>query len=529
MTSGDEKRRSTPVTVADGAEGVSTDHESAPSEGGKGVLEGHGLVKTYSGVEVLHHVDLTLRTGSVIGLVGENGAGKSTVSGIIAGSHGADAGTMTLDGVPYNPQTPAEALQSGVGIIHQEIRTIPDLTVAENIFLGHLPKVRGRVNWQAMYRDAADALATIGASIDPRRRVDGISIAQQQEIEIAKAISRNLRFIIFDEPTASLGPTETDHVLQRIGMLKSQGIGVMYISHRLEEVLQVSDGIVCLRDGSRVASWDDLKEVDEDDLVDAMVGRHVVYDHEPPKPPEPEIVLGVDKLSREGAFEPVSFEVHRGEIFGIAGLVGAGRSEVVRALAGVDRHDGGTVVVNGKQVDLRGVRRAMDAGIVMVPENRKEQGLDLEMSGYRNIALPWEHLTMTRGMVREREIRALAIGASESLEQPPRLDLPVKSLSGGNQQKVLVSKWLARRPTVLILDEPTRGVDVGAKAGIHRSVKQLAEDGIAVIVVSSELEEVLALSHRVMVMSEGHSQGVLDRSDATPEKVMSMAVGRVQA
>ncbi len=492
-------------------------------DGTAGTLVCDGLVKGYGGVEVLHRIDLDWRAGSVLGLIGENGAGKSSLSGIIAGSHLADAGTMTLDGLAYEPHTPADALRLGVGIIHQEIRTVTELSVAENIFLGRIPIRRGRVDWKRMYNDSADALAALGVKIDPRRQTGGLSMAQQQEIEIAKAISRNLRFIIFDEPTASVGPAEVEQILERIRYLRDQGVGVIYISHHLSEARDICDQIVCLRDGTLVERWA-TGAVLEDELVRAMVGRAVVYSGQAPAAPDPEVVLEVEGLACKDRFDEVSFTLHAGEILGVAGLVGAGRTELVRALAGADRPDSGTVRVMGSPVDLRTTRSAIDRGIVMVPEDRKTQGLDLGQSGYRNIALPWERSAVHKGIVRERTIRKLAERATEHLKVDARLDMPVGRLSGGNQQKVLLSKWLAERPKVLILDEPTRGVDVGAKASIHEGIRNMASEGIVVIVVSSELEEVLALSHRVLVMCEGHCQGILKRADATPERVMSMAV-----
>ena len=482
-----------------------------------------GLVKTYSGVTVLKSVDLTVRPGRVVGLIGENGAGKSTLSSIITGVVQADDGRMTLDGRPYAPGSPAVALAQGVVLIHQEIRLLPDLSVAENIFLGRLPYSRGRIDRDRMNREAGKVLASLGVDLDPRRQVRGLSMAVQQEIEIAKALSREPRYVVFDEPSASLGASETAHVLDRIRALRDRGVGVVYISHRLEEVVTVCDEVVCLRDGSRVASWED-NTVPTEDLVKAMVGREFTYEHLSPAPKGDHVVLEVRGLGRRGVFADVDFDVDAGEVLGIAGLVGAGRTEVVRVIAGLDRPDSGTVTVDGTRLPGANPRAAIKAGVVMVPEDRKGQGLNLDRSAEVNITLPWERDLATAGVVSPRTVRQISTVQRERLDIRGDMSLPVKSMSGGNQQKVLIGKWLVRNPRVLIVDEPTRGVDVGAKMAIYEIIRSLAAEGMAVVVVSSELEEVLGLAHRVMVMSAGRQRGILTRAEATPERVMELAV-----
>ena len=486
-------------------------------------LECTGLVKTYSGVTVLKSVDFTLRPSSVVGLIGENGAGKSTLSSILTGVVRPDSGQMTLDGQPYAPTSPSDALRDGIALIHQEIRLLPELSVAENIFLGRLPERFGRVDRERINREASDVLGSLGVDLDPRRIVRGLPLATQQEIEIAKAISRQPRYVVFDEPSASLGETETAHVLDRIRALRKRGTGVVYISHRLDEVREVSDEIVCLRDGSRVSSWQD-REVPKKDLVKAMVGREFTFEHIAPKPTREEIVLQVRGLGRTGAFEGVTFDVAAGEVLGIAGLVGAGRTEVVRVIAGVDRPDAGEVRVDGRRLPCTSPRSAMKAGVVMVPEDRKGQGLNLDRSAAENVTLPWERQLAKHGVVTRRWIKRVGTVQRERLDIRGNMDLPVKSMSGGNQQKVLIGKWLVKDPRVLIVDEPTRGVDVGAKMAIYEILRALAEGGMAVIVVSSELEEVLGLSHRVMVMSGGRQRGVLTRDEATPQRVIELAM-----
>ncbi|MCH6472562.1 sugar ABC transporter ATP-binding protein [Sinomonas terrae] len=494
------------------------------NEAGNSGLRCSGLVKAYSGVTVLKSVDFSVLPGNVVGLVGENGAGKSTLSSIITGVVKPDGGSMLLDGEEFSPSSPAEALRQGVSLIHQETRLIQDLSVAENIFLGRLPKSGGRVDWERTRSEAKAILDSLGVGLDVRRPVRGLSMATQQEIEIAKALSRRPRYVVFDEPSASLGESETEHVLERIRALRASGAGVVYISHRLDEVREVADEIVCLRDGARVASWP-TGDVPREAIINAMVGREFTYEHVPPAPSQDRTVLEVRGLGRRGAFKDISFEVSAGEVLGIAGLVGAGRTEVVRAIAGVDRLDAGEVLLEGKALPCSSPRSAIRAGIVMVPEDRKGQGLNLDRTAEENLTLPWEReIAGGGGLVTKRLIRKVAATQRQRLDVRGNMALPVKSMSGGNQQKVLIGKWLVKDPKVLIVDEPTRGVDVGAKMAIYEIIRKLAASGIAVIVVSSELDEVLGLSHRVLVMSQGRQRGILNRDEAKPQRVMELAV-----
>jgi len=482
------------------------------------------LAKSYDGVKVLKGVSLDIPRGSVVGLIGENGAGKSTLSSIIAGVVQADEGSqMTIGGEPYKPSSPAQALDLGVALIHQEIRMIPELSVAENIFLGRLKVKGGMVSRSAMVHEAAEALAQIGADhIDPRQRIGELSIANQQEIEIARAISRHPRFIIFDEPSASLGETEVGRILDRIAAMRDSGAGVIYISHKLDEVREIADSVVALRDGERVAEFGPRTETRS--MVTAMVGRDLNFQHEQPADPTSDVVLEVSDLTRRGTFEDISFTVNSGEILGFAGLVGAGRTEVVRAISGADKASGGSIKVDGESITVSKPSHAIRKGIVMVPEDRKVLGLLLEQSSEKNLVTPWER-TLTRwGVVRRRDIRAVTERMRSEYGIRGRTDIAVKRLSGGNQQKVLLAKWLLKKPKVLILDEPTKGVDIGAKASIYQLIRALAERGVAVIVVSSELEEVMGLSHRIAVMAGGRIRGILDRREATGEAVMALAI-----
>ena len=488
-----------------------------------GALAVTGICKEFSGVRVLDNVDFTVAAGSVVGLIGENGAGKSTLSAIMAGMHQPNAGIMTIDGVEFSPRGPAESLDQGVALIHQEIRMVPELSVAENIFLGRLPRKHGRVSMAEAHDRAGDALRMLGVDIDPRRQVAGLSMASQQGIEIAKAITRDPRYLIFDEPSSSLTQHETDLVLHQIDVLRTRGVGVVYISHRLNEVQSVADEIVCMRDGRVVRRWEN-SDVSQEEMVGAMVGRDFTFDHHAPAPSSGDVVLEVRGLGRHGVFHDIEFTVTRGEILGIAGLVGAGRTEVVRAIAGVDRTDVGHVVLEGRTLPRGKVSAAIRAGVVMVPEDRKGQGLNLDRTGGQNIVTPWEKVLRGRSLVTSGWIDSVAERAARDFDIRGRVDGPVVRLSGGNQQKVLLAKWLVRQPKVLILDEPTRGVDVGAKTAIYEIIREVASRGVAVIVVSSELEEVLGLAHRVLVMSAGGQRGILDRTEATSEAVISLAM-----
>ena len=488
----------------------------------KRVLTATGITKRYGDNTVLHGIDFQVEAGSVVGLIGENGAGKSTLSSIIAGIKRPDAGSMSIDGEIYAPTGPLDALNSGVAIIHQEIKMIPELSVAENMFLGRLPTRGGRVATRQMVAEARAVLKDLGVTLDPRRLVAGLSTATQQEIEIARAILRRPSFVIFDEPSASLGQDETKRVLDQIEVLRSRGTGVVYISHRLDEISAIADRVFCLRDGHKVGEWP-AADIDREGMIRAMVGRELSGRNVAPAAPDDVVVATVDSLASD-RFEDITFQLRRGEILGMSGLVGAGRTEIVRALAGADGFRSGRVAVDGRPVKIRSVSDAIAAGIYMVPEDRKTQGLNLNRTSAENMALPWESRLVPRGFVTVRFLNRLKKRMKEELDIRGNLDKPVGLLSGGNQQKVLLAKWLVRTPKVLILDEPTRGVDVGAKEAIYEIIRELAANGVSVIVVSSELEEVLMLSHRVMVVAAGRQRAVLSREEATPERVMQLSV-----
>ena len=494
--------------------------DSAPLATG---LHCRGLCKSYGPIRVLKSVDFSVLPGQVVALIGENGAGKSTFNNIIAGAIRPSEGRMWLDGSPYAPHSPAEAIHHGVALIHQEIRLLPELTVAENIFLGRQPTRGGRIDRAGMVKESRDILEKLGVNVDPNRIVRGLSMAVQQGIEICKALLRKPRYVIFDEPTASLGEDDAERIFDQVRLLKQNGTAIIYVSHRLDEIKAIADHVVCFRDGVRVADWDGTS-VSKEQMINGMVGREFTFEHRAPQPSGDQVVLEVRGLARRGAFRDISFDLRQGEILGLAGLIGAGRSEVGRALSGADPIDAGTIRLDGRTLRLSSPRDAINAGIVMVTEDRKGLGLSLDQSASRNIAQPWERDLTRAGMVFPSTIDELGRQQRERFDIRGQMHLPVSSMSGGNQQKVLLAKWLVKTPRVFIVDEPTRGVDVGAKMAIYEIIRNLAASGISVIVISSELEEVLGLCHRVLVMSEGRLQGDIPRNNATPEKVMALAV-----
>jgi ribose transport system ATP-binding protein len=482
-----------------------------------------GARKTFTGTTVLHDVDLAVREGEVVALLGENGAGKSTLSAIIAGLIKPDSGTMVWEGRAYAPASPGDAMAHGVGLIHQEMRLLPDLTIAENVFVGRLPMTAGRIDRDQMRRRASEQLRRLGLDISPDTLVRQLRVAAQQQVEIAKALTLKARLLILDEPTAALGGDETDRLFAQIEALRRDGFSFIYISHRLEEIARIADRIVVLRDGHRVAVHD-TAQVPVSVLLRDMVGRNIdrLFPHV--DAPRPRDVLRVDGLrSTAGAFSDISFTVREGEIFGIAGIVGAGRTELVRSIAGADPLAGGSITLDGTTLTLSGPADAIAAGIVLVPEDRKGQGVLLEHTVGDNLALGNMDRLGGHGWIDPGKIRAFGARMIERLGVKGKVGQQARYLSGGNQQKVVIARWVARTPKVFILDEPTRGIDVGARAAIYEVIAELAKAGMAVVVVSSDLEEVLGLAHRVMVLARGRQMGVLDRADANNVAVMALA------
>ncbi|WP_027133905.1 sugar ABC transporter ATP-binding protein [Geminicoccus roseus] len=482
-----------------------------------------GIGKSFVGITVLQDVDLEVRPGEVVAVLGENGAGKSTLSSIIAGIIPPSTGTMTWNGRPYAPGQPKDALHAGIGLIHQEMRLLPQLSIAENVFVGHLLTRNGRIDRAEMNRRTQEQIERLGLHVPATRKVGTLRVAAQQQVEIAKALTWNSRLMILDEPTAALGGEETERLFEQVRKLKADGVSFIYISHRLDEIAQIADRIVVLRDGQLVAQHPTAR-VPVPTLVENMVGRSVDRMFPEHRPAQERVALEVENLtSADGSFEDVSFKVHAGEIVGIAGIVGAGRTELVRAIAGADPLQSGTIRLEGRVLNIRNPRDAIDAGIVLVPEDRKGQGLVLESSIAENMAIGNLDLVAADGWVLPGKIRRFAVDliARMGVKGAPAQD--ARHLSGGNQQKVVIAKWLARSPKVFILDEPTRGIDVGARAMIYDVIVELARAGMAVVVVSSDLDEVLGLSHRVMVLARGRAQGMLGQGQASRHSIMELA------
>ena len=490
------------------------------------LLEVQGISKSFPGVRALQDVQFRLEAGEVLVLVGENGAGKSTLMKILSGIYEKDAGTIRIDGREVEIAGPAEAQQLGISIIHQEMNLMPDLTVAQNIFLGREPRRGPMLDEKALNRSTAQLLADLGIPLDPKRRVADLTVAAQQMVEIAKALSFDARVLIMDEPTSALTDTEVETLFGLIDSLRASGTGIVYISHRMEELRRLADRVTVLRDGQYIGSLE-RSEIDVPTIIEMMVGRVLETSTRPelPETASHEVVMKVEGLSTRSLLKDVSFELRRGKILGFAGLMGAGRTETARAVIGADRTVSGTVEVHGQPVRIRQPADAVRHGIGYLSEDRKTLGLMLEQSVTSNtIAASYDRFTGLFGIVDDRRARRVAARYVEELRtRTPTVDQPVKLLSGGNQQKVVLAKWLVRDCEILIVDEPTRGIDVGAKEEIYRLLQRLAAEGKSIIVISSELPEVLRLSHRIVVMANGRVQGTLDSAEATQNSIMELA------
>jgi rhamnose transport system ATP-binding protein len=489
----------------------------------------HDITKRFGDVEVLRHVSLALYAGEVHALVGENGAGKSTLVKILAGVYTPDSGSILLSGEPVTLHDPSQAQRLGFAVIHQQPSLFPDLDVAENIYMGRQPLgAFGRVDWGTMYREVNVLLRRLDARFDARTPVNSLSIADQQLIEIAKALSMQTRLLVMDEPTAALSAREVADLFAIVRQLRDQGVAILFISHRFEEIFDIADRVTVLRDGGLILTKP-ASDLTQAETISAMVGREMSALYPKQETRIGPVALDVRGLTRAGEFRDVSFQVHRGEILGFSGLVGAGRTEVARAIFGLTRPDSGSMLLDGKPVSFHSPTDAMRHGVAYVPEDRYEHGLVREFSIAENVTLPlWRSISNWLGIVDQRRERAIATDYFQRLQiHATGIDQIAQSLSGGNQQKVVIAKWLATTPRLLILDEPTRGVDIGAKAEVHRLISQLASEGLAIIMISSELPEALAMSDRILVMSEGRITGEFSRSEATQERVMLAAMGQV--
>ena len=491
------------------------------------VLEMRQICKTYPGVRALDAVSFDVRRGEVHALVGENGAGKSTLMKILAGAQAKDSGQILIDGAPAEITSPQKAMDLGVSIIYQEFNLVPYLTAAENIFLGREPRASlpGFVDFRTMYAEAGRLIDELGVKLDIRQPVNRLSIAQQQMVEIAKATSRRAKIIAMDEPSATLTDHELARLFELIRKLQSQGVAIIYISHRLEEVFQIASRVTVLRDGALVGTKS-IEELDRDSIIKMMVGREI-QQQIPKEPAQPgEVALELRSVSRKGVLRDVSFNVRKGEVLGLAGLVGAGRTEVARVIFGADPSDEGEMTLFGQAFRPRGPRQAIQSGIGLVTEDRKALGLILGMVVRENVTLANLDRISTLSFINQGREKTVASQYVDDLSiRTPSIEQQVQNLSGGNQQKVVLAKWLFTESKVLIFDEPTRGIDVGSKVEIYQLMNELVKKGVAIIMISSELPEIIGMSDRIVVMHEGRVAGELDRAEATQERIMHLATG----
>jgi ribose transport system ATP-binding protein len=493
------------------------------------LLEMRGISKRFPGVVALNNVSLEARPGEIVALMGENGAGKSTLMKILGGVHQPDAGEIRINGESVTIHSVNDSMRLGVGFIHQELNVLPNLDVAANVFLGREPRFGGFLNLIDRRRiegETEKLLKRLGVEVSPRAQVGDLSIAQRQMIEIAKALSLDTRLLIMDEPTSSLTLVETNRLLEVVKDLRSQGVGVIYISHRLGEVTEIADRVVVLRDGANAGTLD-REEINHDRIVQLMVGRDLQHVHTPKTDSiQPDYFVVENLRTRRYPDKSVSFKVGRGEVLGVAGLVGAGRTEVAQALFGVEPALGGRIKLDGEELKFSSPQQSISRGFCLIPEDRRNFGLITSWTVRENTTLATLKSYARGGLVDFAAENRAAVEISSKLRvKTPSVEALVSQLSGGNQQKVVLAKWLLRKLKVIIFDEPTRGIDVGAKSEIYELINQLAADGAAVMVISSDLEEILRISDRIAVMHEGNLTGVLRRVEASEEAIMRLAVG----
>lgn len=488
------------------------------------VLELKGITKIFPGVKALDNVHFQLKKGEVHALMGENGAGKSTFIKVITGVHKAEEGEMFLDGNRVSFRGPRDAQAAGIAAVYQHPTSYPDLTVAENIFMGHEIIKSGMIQWKKMNEEAAKLLSQLDADFKPTDEMGALSVAQQQMVEIAKALSTNAQIIILDEPTASLTNSESEKLYRIVDKLREDGVSIIFISHRFEDMYRLATRVTVLRDSKYIGTYD-VNEITNADLIKAMVGREISDLF-----PKPEVQLGpevlrVEGLSRVGYFKDVSFSVRAGEIVGLTGLVGAGRTEVVESICGITRSDEGKVFLEGKAVHIKQPSDAMKLGIILLPEDRQKDGLIMNWGLGRNVTLPTMGKYAKKGFNDEKKERELAKKLLEDVDtKAVTIFDPASSLSGGNQQKVVVAKALGQKMKVVIMDEPTKGVDVGAKAEIYQIMGDLAKQGYAIVLISSEMPEILGMSDRIVAMCNGKVTGELNRDEATQEGILELSM-----
>lgn len=490
------------------------------------ILEMKNIRKEFPGVLALDDVDFNLLRGEVHVLLGENGAGKSTLMKILSGAYVKDRGDLFVDGNKTEIESPRHAQELGIGIIYQEFNLNPYLTVAENIYMGREPVIfPGVINWPKLNRDAQKILDQLNVRIKAQQKVEMLGVAMQQMVEVAKALSLNARILIMDEPTASLSKNEIEVLFKTILHLKEQGVAIIYISHRLEEIFEIGDRVTVLRDGQYIDTQP-VSELTRDDMVRMMVNRELDDQIPKVKAEIGEVVLKVEDICVNNRLREISFELRRGEVLGIAGLMGAGRTRLAKTLFGAEKITSGKIIIDGQEIELKSSRDAINAGIGLVTEDRKTEGLILDLSVKQNISLPNINKFIKYGIVDFKKENSVVDGYLDKLNvKTPSRDQLAAYLSGGNQQKVVLSKWLCSDARIFIFDEPTRGIDVGAKTEIYQLMNQLTASGVAIIMISSEMPEILGMSNRILVMREGRIVGELTDTEATQEKIMNFALG----
>ena len=484
-----------------------------------------GISKSFGATRALADVDIELAAGEVHGLVGENGAGKSTLVNVMSGVLQPDAGRILLGGRTVTFRSPRQAQAAGIGLVHQELALCPDVSVAENIFMGRAAGRAGLIDFRGLYRRAEEVLRPFQADINPRHRTGRLTVAQQQVVEIAKALSMNCRILILDEPTSSLTDSEAAALFGIIRRLRARGISILYITHRIAEIFDICDRVTVLRDGHYIDTLT-VRGARPEAIINRMVGRELANLYPRRDRRLGEVLLEVEHLSRKGAFEEISFRLREGEVLGFAGLVGAGRTELARCICRIDRADSGTVKLRGRCLRARSFRGCIDAGLAYLPEDRKAQGLFLKLSVRQNTTAAAID-SFSRFLFVDRTAEAATAGrfVDELRIALRSLSQPAGDLSGGNQQKLMVAKWLATRPRVILLDEPTRGIDVGAKTEIYALMEGLVRQGVGIVLISSDLPEIIGMCDRVIVMFEGSHRGTVGGEDVTEEKIMALAAG----
>lgn len=487
------------------------------------VMEAKGICKSFPGVKALSDVDITIHKGEVVALLGENGAGKSTLIKVLSGIYKQDSGTVSMEGKEMHFEIPSDATNAGIGVIHQELNYVPTISIAENIFMGSIPKKWGFVDYKTMYRDAEEILNLVGLKLDPRMNIGECSVAQKQLIEIAKVMSNNAKVLILDEPTSALNDIEVGYLFQLIHKAASEGVPVFYISHKLDELFEVADRVVVVRDGC-VTGQIDMKTATKDMLISKMVGRELSDMYPKEGGIAGNVALRVEGLTTD-SLNNISFEARNGEIFGIYGLMGSGHQAIGAALYGQDIIHNGKIYVNDKELNPKTPLDAINAGLAYVPAERKTEGLVLNQSVAVNTMVGYYCKNKKRLLNTKLENKETQKWVEKFGIKTPTVDTIVESLSGGNQQKVILSRCLELAPDVLILNEPTRGIDVGAKSEIYKILDQLCQDGKCVIIITSEMPELLAMSDQIMVMSDGRTSGFVSREEATQELVVQYAIG----